>query len=65
MINNAKAESDAMASRTVDGKILPSTERSDYGSDKPGSLSCERDGSLSEDDLDNLNTPHSIKRGSI
>ncbi|KAK8113672.1 uncharacterized protein PG998_001838 [Apiospora kogelbergensis] len=30
MINNARAESDAMSGRGGDGKVLPSTERADY-----------------------------------
>ncbi|KAI0840555.1 hypothetical protein F5Y06DRAFT_243071 [Hypoxylon sp. FL0890] len=33
MINNARAESDAMTVRGGDGKLIPSTERTDYDSD--------------------------------
>jgi hypothetical protein len=70
MINNARAESDAMSSaRSVDGKVLSSTERNGY------ELSSKRDsvplsdgeGSAFDDDLEGMKRRHvaNMSRGSV
>ncbi|KAI1213051.1 uncharacterized protein F4807DRAFT_309766 [Annulohypoxylon truncatum] len=41
MINNARAESDAMTVRNSDGKLLPSTERADYDPDCKPLSDCD------------------------
>ncbi|KAI0887467.1 uncharacterized protein GGS22DRAFT_109784 [Annulohypoxylon maeteangense] len=41
MINNARAESDAMTVRNSDGKLLPSTERADYEPDCKPLSDCD------------------------
>ncbi|XDG00895.1 hypothetical protein ABKA04_000510 [Annulohypoxylon sp. FPYF3050] len=41
MINNARAESDAMTVRGGDGKLLPSTERPDYEPDTKPLSDCD------------------------
>jgi hypothetical protein len=70
MINNARAEADAMTSRGSDGKVLPSTERADY--DHHGKRSSvplsEGEGCNYEDvDMDALSRHRAVnlKRGSI
>lgn len=75
MINNARAESDAMSSgRGVDGsKVLPSTERAEYDD-----LNLKRDGIIAlsdgeassahfDDNLESLKRRRaaSMKRGSV
>ncbi|KAL1866223.1 homeodomain superfamily [Diaporthe australafricana] len=67
MINNARAESDAMSSgRSQDGKVLPSTERGDYDVDgKHRNSPTISDGgdSAYDDDLDARRQPSHLKRG--
>lgn len=70
MVNNARAESEAMASRGSDGKILPSTERSEYDQDgKRASVPLsDGEGSTYDDvDMDHLSRRRSVnmKRGSV
>ncbi|KAI0481214.1 hypothetical protein GGR56DRAFT_310209 [Xylariaceae sp. FL0804] len=47
MMSNARAESDAMSRRGVDGKVLPSTERGDY--DHEGKPLSDGEGSAYDD----------------
>ncbi|CAP68902.1 uncharacterized protein PODANS_7_8640 [Podospora anserina S mat+] len=71
MLNNARAESDAMSSagRNADGKLLTSTERGEYdmGLGKRDSPMSDGDGSAYEDDLESLKRRHavSMSRGSV
>ncbi|KAH8895002.1 hypothetical protein GQ53DRAFT_73409 [Thozetella sp. PMI_491] len=68
MINNARAESDAMANRNADGKVLPSTERVEFDDGKRSSVPLsDREGSAFEDDLESLKRRHTagMKRGSV
>lgn len=66
MINNARAESDAMSSgRSQDGKVLPSTER-DYDADGKNRHSptiSDGGDSAFDDDLDARRRPAQINRG--
>ncbi|KAK0645865.1 hypothetical protein B0T16DRAFT_428843 [Cercophora newfieldiana] len=69
MINNARAESDAMSSaRGVDGKVLTSTGRSDYDlSSKRGSPLSDGEGSPFDDDIEAIKRRHAatMNRGSL
>ncbi|KAK7727649.1 homeodomain superfamily [Cytospora paraplurivora] len=66
MINNARAESDAMSSgRSQDGKVLPSTER-DYeadGKDRHSPTISDGGDSTYDDDLDARRRSAQLKRG--
>ncbi|KAK2003415.1 homeobox domain-containing protein [Colletotrichum falcatum] len=66
MISNARAESDAMSSRSGESKILPSTERSEYDDGKRSSVPLS-EGEAFDEDLDSLKHRRSahIKRGSV
>ncbi|GJC95780.1 homeobox domain-containing protein [Colletotrichum higginsianum] len=66
MISNARAESDAMSSRSGESKILPSTERGEYDDGKRSSVPLS-DGETFDEDLDSLKHRRSahIKRGSV
>lgn len=70
MINNARAESDAIAAgRSAEGKVLPSTEAAEFESRRKGgsgSLS-EREGSPFEDDIESVEQRRddTMKRGSV
>ncbi|KAF6844587.1 homeodomain-containing protein [Colletotrichum musicola] len=66
MISNARAESDAMSSRSGESKILPSTERAEYDDGKRSSVPLS-DGEAFEEDLESMKQRRSahIKRGSI
>ncbi|GKT95578.1 homeobox domain-containing protein [Colletotrichum tofieldiae] len=66
MISNARAESDAMSSRSGESKILPSTERGEYDDGKRSSVPLS-DGEAFDEDLDSLKHRRSahIKRGSV
>jgi len=70
MINNARAESDAMSGgRNGDGKVLRSTERGDYdtaGKRDSAPLS-DGEGSAYDDDLETLKRRHTanMSRGSV
>ncbi|TDZ71766.1 Homeobox protein PKNOX1 [Colletotrichum trifolii] len=66
MISNARAESDAMSSRSGESKILPSTERADYDDGKRSSVPLS-DGEAFDEDLESMKQRRSahIKRGSI
>ncbi|KAI1096515.1 hypothetical protein F5B19DRAFT_150037 [Rostrohypoxylon terebratum] len=60
MINNARAESDAMTVRSGDGKLLPSTERPDYEPDTKPLSECDMElESMKRRRINNVN------RGSI
>lgn len=70
MINNARAESDAMSGRSGDGKVLPSTERNEYDHDAKRDSVPLSDGEASNyDDVDmdgmHRRTSSHLKRGSI
>jgi hypothetical protein len=70
MVNNARAESEAMANRGADGKVLPSTERSEYeheGKRASVPLSDGEGNAYDEVDMDALSRRRSanMKRGSI
>lgn len=70
MINNARAESDAMSGRSSDGKVLPSTERNEYDHDAKRDSVPLSDGEASNyDDVDmdgmHRRTSSHLKRGSI
>ena len=67
MINNARAESDAMSIRSTDGKVLPSLERPDYDDGKTGTPLSEDGRNASEDELAELASRRSghMKRGSV
>lgn len=66
MINNARAESDAMSSgRSQDGKVLPSTER-DYdvdGKNRHSPTISDGGDSAYDDDLDARRRPAQLNRG--
>lgn len=69
MINNARAESDAMCGRGVDDKVLPSTERADGRDPNRASIHLS-DGEASlfdEADIDSVHQRRSsnLKRGSV
>jgi hypothetical protein len=67
MINNARAESDAITARTGEGKVLPTTERIDYA-DKGSSVPLsDGEGSAFDEDMDALKLRRGahVKRGSI
>ncbi|KAF3770237.1 Homeodomain-like protein [Cryphonectria parasitica EP155] len=65
MLNNARAESDAMTSRTTDGKLLTSTERGDYDDSKPRQSPTTSDGGDSpfDDDMEARRRSQHLKRG--
>lgn len=65
MINNARAESDATSGRGAGGKVLPSTERSEYDDGKQDSPISDGDGF--EDDLEAMKHHRDVnmKRGSV
>ncbi|KAI0128436.1 homeobox domain-containing protein [Xylariales sp. AK1849] len=70
MINNARAESDAMTGRGGDGKVLPSTERSEYERDmkRPSvSLSDGEASNFDDVDMDTITRRRSsnMERGSV
>lgn len=68
MINNARAESDAMSARGVDGKVLSSTERNDYDlSSKRGSPLSDGEASPFDDDIEAIKRRQaaSLNRGSL
>lgn len=64
MINNARAESDAMSGRGADGKPIPSTERLDYDLEGKGATPLS-DGGDSAFDEDLERRRSSMKRGSV
>lgn len=64
MINNARAESDAMSGRGADGKALPTTERLDYDMEGKGATPLS-DGGDSAFDEDVEQRRSSMKRGSV
>lgn len=64
MINNARAESDAMSGRGADGKALPTTERLDYDMEGKGATPLS-DGGDSAFDEDLERRRSSLKRGSV
>ena len=66
MINNARAESDAMSSRSTEGKVVPSLGSPEYDGKRGTPLSDDgRHGS--EDELVDLanRRPNHMKRGSV
>lgn len=65
MINNARAESDAMSSRSTDGKVLSSTERGEYDEGKSRRSPTTSDGgdSAFDDDLEVRRRAQHLKRG--
>jgi hypothetical protein len=66
MINNARAESDAMNGRAVDTKVLPSSERIDY--DHESKQHSDSEGSNYDDvEIESAKRHRSanLKRGSI
>lgn len=70
MVNNARAESEAMATRGGDSKVLPSTERAEYeheGKRASEPLSDGEGSAYDEVDMDTLARRRSanMKRGSI
>ena len=66
MINNARAESDAMSSRSTDGKVVPSLEGPEYVG--KGGTPLSEDGRNGSDDervdLAGRRSGH-LKRGSV
>jgi hypothetical protein len=69
MINNARAEADAMTGRGNDGKVIPSTERGEYDDGKRDSSLSDGEGSPFDDEMGTLKHQHGPadhrKRGSI
>jgi hypothetical protein len=70
MINNARAESDAMNAHAGEGKILVSPDRALYGRENAKMdprASNDIDSGVYDDDLDNLGqrNPMHYKRGSV
>jgi len=66
MLNNSRVEPDVMvSSRSMDGRVLPSTERTDYDVDgkRASPLSDGTDSAFGED-LDHLGRRR-VKRGSV
>ncbi|KAK0710921.1 homeobox KN domain-containing protein [Lasiosphaeris hirsuta] len=64
MINNARAEANAMTARSADGKVLSSTERGDYDMDgKRDSPLSDGEGSAFDDDIESLKHRHAANMG--